>query len=134
MDRSWVKTSFKLSKTDPFFVHPGIARVVDTTKIKNIAPIFFGSEKSLVGEEGGGVELVADCSTKGSIVGGDAVIAKGEEGSLRIVGLVVGEVEVTVIIVTGEDSVKETEAVADDVFAPTPLGVECKKIRFLSKS
>ncbi len=80
-DDCWSKARFKASKSLPLFIHFGVARIINAAEVKDCAVIFFGSLEGCVGEEGGGVESVANFGNKGGVIGGDTVVVENEESA-----------------------------------------------------
>ncbi len=64
---------FKFGKALPFFVHAGVAWVVNPAKVVDVASIL-SIEHGGPGEEGGGKVFVSLYSRKSQVVGGDAIV------------------------------------------------------------
>lgn len=78
-DNGGVEAGFEFGKTEPFFVHSGIARIIDAAKIKDVTISFFGCRDGGPGEEGGGEVLVAQRRGKSGPVGGNRIVVENEE-------------------------------------------------------
>lgn len=94
-DNGGVEAGFEFGKTEPFFVHPGIARIINPAKIKDVTTPFFGCRDGGPGEEGGGEVLVTERGSKGGPVGGNRAVVKDEKRANESITQV-GEMEVSV--------------------------------------
>lgn len=106
-----MEACFEFGKSLPFAVEPGVARVIDSTKVVDVAPLILGRLQRDPGEEGGGVEVVAVRGGKGGPVGRDTVTGQDEEGGNGIV-VVIGEVEGAVVAEACEHARNKFELVA----------------------
>lgn len=73
-DNGGAKAGFEFGKSLPIFVHFGVARIIDTTKVKNITAIAFGRLHGSPGEEGRGEGVVTTGGSKGGIVGSNTIM------------------------------------------------------------
>lgn len=94
-DNGGVEAGFEFGKTEPFFVHSGIAGIIDAAKIKDVTTPFFGCTDGDPGEEGGGEVLVAERGSKGGPVGGNSIVVEDEERANESI-TAVAEMEISV--------------------------------------
>lgn len=74
-----MEAGFEASKALPLFIHLRVARIIDSAEVENGATILFGDLEGSVGEEGGGVECVANFGNKSGVVGGDTCVIEDEK-------------------------------------------------------
>lgn len=127
-----MEAGLEFGKSLPFAVELGIAGIIDTAKVKDVAPILASSDQCLPGEEGGGVEMVTFGLREGRVVGSYSVVREDEEGAHALSCLGIGQVEASVVLVAHEDVLKQGSRISYHLFGSPPGVTEHHKVVPLS--
>jgi len=101
-----VEGGLELGESLPFFVHPGVAGIVDAAKIEDIAAFRFGLLDGGPGEEGGGKGMIAGVSCKSCVVSSNSLVVEDEERAHELIAAI-AEVKITSFTVGFDHSIEE---------------------------